>query len=213
MSFIHDDFLLETQGRAAAVPHIRGASAHHRLPLPPAAERCRRGSPVREPVRDLARRRSLQVAGDARKRRRRAVLHRRRRPVRQVSGMGEDRAAVPAQSALSLDASRAEAVLRHRRSAERENGRQRVGAREREAEVAATEREGHPRQVLRQGRLHDRRSGRPADLPRDRLPPRGSPRRSIRRSAPIASWIRTSPTSSTRGSTSWRRPPTCTSRS
>ena len=40
-------------------------------------------------------------------------------PRREVSGLGQDRAAHAAQSALSLDTSRAEALLRHRRTARR----------------------------------------------------------------------------------------------
>ena len=50
------------------------------------------------------------------------LLHRRRGPVREVQGVGGDRAHAPAQSALPLDASRAEAVLRHRRTARRIHG-------------------------------------------------------------------------------------------
>ena len=134
MSFIHDNFLLETKTAAAAVSHVRGASADHRLSLPSSAERRRRRSPVRQSVRNLARRRPLQMARDARERRARTVLHGRRRAARQIPGVGEDRAPDAAQSALSLDAPRAEAVLRHRRAAGRENGRQRVGARERGAD-------------------------------------------------------------------------------
>ena len=93
MSFIHDDFLLQTQGGAAAVPHLRGAAADPRLPLPPLARRHRREPPVRQPLRDLARRRPLQVARDARERRGRTVLHGRRRALREIPGLGGDRAA------------------------------------------------------------------------------------------------------------------------
>ena len=68
-------------------------AADPRLPLPPAAEGHRREPPVPQPVRDLAGRRSLQVARDARQRRRRALLHRRRRIRTRSSWPG--RATVP----------------------------------------------------------------------------------------------------------------------
>ena len=134
MSFIHDDFLLETKA-ARRLFHTYAAPQpiidyHCHLPPKDVAEDRR----FAQPLRDLARRRSLQVACDARQRRRRAVLHRRRRPAREIPGLGEDGAAVPAQSALSLDAPRAEALLRHRRAAGREDGRQRLGAGERGAD-------------------------------------------------------------------------------
>ena len=61
-----------------ALPRVREPHADPRLPLPPAARADRRGPPLRQPDGDLARRRPLQVAGDAGQRRARAVLHRRR---------------------------------------------------------------------------------------------------------------------------------------
>ena len=65
--FIHDDFLLETRDGPRPLPPGREGPADHRLPLPPAARPHRRGPPLPLDHRDLARRRPLQVAGDARR--------------------------------------------------------------------------------------------------------------------------------------------------
>ena len=90
------------------------------------------------------------------------LLHRRRATVREVQGVGGDRPALPAQSALPLDAPRAEALLRHRRAARRIVGATGSGH--------AGERAARSRRSCRRAafstkfdvkvRLHDRRPGR-----------------------------------------------------
>ena len=87
-------------------------------------------------------------------------------PVREIQGLGRHRAAVPAQPAVSLDPSRAETLLRHRRSARRDDGRARVGARERAAAVGRPDGARHPREVRREDPLHDGRSRRRSHEPR-----------------------------------------------
>ncbi len=92
MPFIHDDFLLETQAARDLYHRHAAPPADLRLPLPPAAARHRREPAVREPVRDLAGGRPLQMARDARQRRARALLHRRRADPTRSSGLGGHRA-------------------------------------------------------------------------------------------------------------------------
>ena len=159
MSFIHDGFLLNGKIAAPSVRGPRPAAADLRLPQSPPAARHRGRPHVPEPVRDLAGGGSLQVARDARQRSSRAVLHRRRRALREVQGLGRHRAAVPAQPAVSLDPSRAEALFRHRRPARRDDRRARVGARQRAAPVGRSDRARHPEEVRGQGSVHDRRPG------------------------------------------------------
>ena len=116
---VHQPQFSAPQRRGApALRDPRGASADHRLPQPSPAEGHRGESQVRQPLRDLARGRSLQVAGDAGERDRGAVLHWRRGSVREVPRVGIDSSALSAQSAVSLDASRAVAVFRNRRSSQ-----------------------------------------------------------------------------------------------
>ena len=67
--------------------------------------------------RDLAGRRPLQVAGHARERRARALLHGRRVGLGEVRGLGAHGARHAAQPALPLDAHGAAAPVRHRRAA------------------------------------------------------------------------------------------------
>ena len=92
-------------------------------------------------------------------------------PVREVQGVGRDRAALPAQSALSLDASGAEALLRHRRTARRivcadriwQQANERlpvagtVGARAScKNSASGPLHDGRPRRRARQSRAHSR---------------------------------------------------------
>ena len=69
----------------------REGPADHRLPLPPLARADRGRPPLPLDHRDLARGRPLQVAGHARQRRPRALLHRRRLRLGEVRGLGARR--------------------------------------------------------------------------------------------------------------------------
>ena len=95
MPFIHEDFLLSTDA-ARRLYHRFAAEApildyHCHLPPKDIAEN-RRFDNLFEIWLEG---RPLQVARDARQRRRRALLHRRRRPLREVPGLGADRAPPP----------------------------------------------------------------------------------------------------------------------
>ena len=128
MSFIHEDFLLDN-ATARRLYHEFAEDEpildyHCHLPPKDVAEN-RRFSNLFE----------IWLEGDHYKWRamrangvRRALLHRRRRPVREVPGLGAHRAAHAAQSALPLDAPGAEALLRHRRPARRDHRAARSGS-------------------------------------------------------------------------------------
>ena len=113
MKFIHEDFLLQTRTAAPALPPLRRGRADPGFSLPPVAAGHRREPAIQEPVRDLARGRPLQVAGDAGQRRGRALLHGDGRAVREIPGLGRHRPSHRPQPALPLDAPRIEALFRH----------------------------------------------------------------------------------------------------
>ena len=79
-------------------------------------------------------------------------------PVREVPGLGRHRAAHAAQSALSLDASGTEALLRHRRIAGRAERAAHLGTGQRAAGHAGLARARHPEPVSRDALVHHRRS-------------------------------------------------------
>ena len=175
MTFINREFPAPQRRGAPALRDPRGAPADHRLPQPPAAEGHRREPPVRQPVRDLARGRSLQVAGDAGQRRRgAATAPATRDPYEKFLAWA---ATVPrclrnplyhwTHLELSryfgiddlLDETTAPGIWQ--RANERLRVRRAADAR-------------HPEEVRRESALHDRRSGRTSRLARDnqRLRPR-----------------------------------------
>ncbi len=161
----HRRFPAAQRRGAAVVSRACRWAADSRLPLPPAAGLRRPQPALCQPVRDLARGRSLQVARDARQRCARTLLHRRRRALRKVPRLGRHHAAVSAQSAVSLDAPRAATLFRHRRAARRAVGAGDLEGCQRSAALGRVERPRHPAEVRRACGLHDRRSGRSARAP------------------------------------------------
>ena len=131
------------------------------------------------------------------------------RPVREVQGVGGDRPAQPAQSALPLDAPRAEALLRHRRTARRIH----CGP-----DLAPGERAARSRRNCRRTAFSQKfgvqalcTTDDPADdlaQSRSRFVPPTSGRGSIPRSGPTARSTSTCPQSSIRGSTGSQPSPT-----
>ena len=101
MSFITDDFLLHNKTARALYKTYAEPQPilDYHCHLPPADVAANRR--LRQPLRDLARGRSLQMARHARERRPGTLLHRRCRALRQVPRLGRDGAEVPAQSALT----------------------------------------------------------------------------------------------------------------
>ena len=81
----HDDFLLSTETARQLFHEVAEQLPDRRPPQPPARRRHRRRPRLRDADRPVARGRSLQVAGDAPGRLRRAADHRRRRPWEQFS--------------------------------------------------------------------------------------------------------------------------------
>ena len=162
-------FSSDQRNGQAALPSLCRRAADTRLPLPFAAQGRGREPPVREPVRDLAGRRPLQMAGHAGQRRRRAVFDRRCHAAREIHGVGAHGSAYAAQSAVPLDAPRAEALLRHRRAAGREERARHLGASQCPACHGRSARARNPEEVPREGGLHHRRSdGRPCLAQGDR---------------------------------------------
>ena len=165
MTFITDDFLLHGRhGAASSTRDVCRAAADPRLSLPSAA-----GDIADD--RRFANLFEIWLEGDHYKWRamrangvRRTLLHRRRTAVREIPRLGAHRAAHAAQSALSLDAPRAAALLRHRRPARRTDGAEQSGrAPTRGSPSADLTTRRHPAALPTSTlRLHDRRSGRSA---------------------------------------------------
>ena len=88
MKFIHEDFLLHTRTAARLYHQFAEAEPIFDYHCHLSPQRHRREPAVQEPLRDLAGGRPLQVAGDARQRRGRTLLHRRGHAVREVPGLG-----------------------------------------------------------------------------------------------------------------------------
>ena len=98
--------------------------------------------------------RSLQMACDAFQRRRGEILHRRRQRLGEVSRLRTHGAGHPAHSALPLDASRTETILRHQQTPRRIHREGNLGRREQETREDAGARDSGIEQ--RRRRLHHR---------------------------------------------------------
>ena len=123
MSFIHDDFLLETKAARRLYHDYAKAQPildyHCHLPPKDVADDRRFANLFEIWLEgDHYKWRAMRASARAG-----ALLHGRRRSVRQIQGLGRDRSAVPAEPPVSLDAPGTEAVLRHRRAVERADGR------------------------------------------------------------------------------------------
>ena len=135
------------------------------------------------------------MAGDARGRRGRTLLHRRCLGLGEVREVGRDRAQDAPQSALPLDPPGAEAAVGHQRPA--------AGSRDRRGNLGRVQRPAGPRRFLlprhhaadeRGAGLHDRRPDRHAGISRgDRGRPGRFRSRCCPRSGPIGRWPSTSP--------------------
>ena len=169
MPFIHEDFLLSNEA-ARRLYHEYAEKEpildyHCHLPPQDVAQ----NRQFAESVRNLAGGRPLQVARHAGQRRGRALLHRGRRSRGKVPGVGAHGAVHAAQSAVSLDAPGAEALLRHRRTAGRNERAAHLGAGQRAAGRRRSAGARHPEEIPREGRLHHGRPHRrPGMPPRDR---------------------------------------------
>ena len=159
MSFIHDDFLLQSetsrrlyQTYAASEPIL---DYHSHLP-PADIASDRRFNNLFEPwlEGDHYKWRAMRANGVPE-----THVHRCRRSAREISGLGAYCSLHAPKPALSLDASRTKALLRHRRIAERKFRAGNLGSRQRTAHfIERSHDPGHPAKIQSPGRLHDGRS-------------------------------------------------------
>ena len=212
---IHPDFMLETDKARELYHDFAEAAAHHRLSLPPAARGHRRGPPLREPDPDLARRRPLQVAGDAGRGRRRALLTGRRPDWEKFEKWAETVPQTLRNPLYHWTHLELEAAVRHRdRLLGPLTGQGDLGRGNAMLARAGILRPRHHAADERRRRLHDRRSGRrPAASRGDLRDRRGLSRPGpARRSGPTRPWPSRSPEALQRlGRTALRAPPAWTS--
>ena len=152
MPFITDDFLLHSQTARRLYHELRGAAADPRLSLPSAAGGRRRATGGSRTCSRSGSRAITTSGARCAPTACPSATAPASSALREVPGLGGDRAALPAQSALSLDPPRAEALLRHRRAARRADARRRSGRRPTSG-CSADEltRARHPAEVRRAG--------------------------------------------------------------